>query len=118
LRTRHGNLLADTAAGAIAAAVGASRLLLLTDIAGVMDRERNILTDLDVVQIKQLREEDIVHDGMIPKLQTCVYAVENGVDAAVILDGRVPHSILLEIFTEHGHGTLVRREHVSDATES
>jgi len=110
------NINADTAAGAIAAAVGASRLLLLTDIAGVMDREQNILTDLDLVQIKQLREDGIVYGGMIPKLETCVYAVENGVDAAVILDGRMPHSILLEIFTEHGHGTLVRREPIGDAT--
>ncbi len=104
------NINADTAAGAIAAAVGASRLLLLTDVAGVMDNNKNILTDLDLDQITQLKRDGIITGGMIPKLETCIYAVENGVDAAVILDGRVPHSMLLEIFTQHGLGTLVRRK--------
>ncbi len=103
------NINADTAAGAIAAAVGASRLLLLTDVVGVLDTDKQVITDLDVADVKRLRHEGVISGGMIPKLETCVYAVENGVDAAVILDGRVPHSLLLEIFTEHGLGTLVHR---------
>ncbi|GAB5467350.1 MAG: acetylglutamate kinase [Rhodospirillales bacterium] len=104
------NINADTAAGAIAAAVGASRLLLLTDVVGVLDEEKQVIADLDVAEIARLRKEGVIHGGMIPKLETCVYAVENGVDAAVVLDGRVPHALLLEIFTEHGLGTLVQRE--------
>ncbi len=103
------NINADTAAGAIAAAVGASRLLLLTDVVGVLDVDKKVIADLGVADIARLRSEGVISGGMIPKLETCVYAVENGVDAAVILDGRVPHSLLLEIFTEHGLGTLVRR---------
>ena len=103
------NINADTAAGAIAAAVGASRLLLLTDVVGVLDREKQVIPDLDLADIARLRRDGVIYGGMIPKLETCIYAVENGVDAAVILDGRVPHALLLEIFTEHGVGTLVRR---------
>jgi len=103
------NINADTAAGAIAAAVGASRLLLLTDVVGVLDQDKKVIPELDVEQIARLRRDGTIFGGMIPKLETCIYAVENGVDAAVILDGRVPHALLLEIFTEHGLGTLVRR---------
>jgi acetylglutamate kinase len=102
------NINADTMAGAIAAAVGASRLFMLTDIAGVMDKDRNLLSDLTPADIGRLRADGTITGGMIPKLETCVIAVEAGVDAAVILDGRIRHAMLLEIFTRQGAGTLVR----------
>ncbi|CAN5433106.1 acetylglutamate kinase [soil metagenome] len=103
------NINADTMAGAVAAALGASRLFMLTDIAGVMDKDGELLSDLNPAQIAVLRADGTIKGGMIPKLETCVAAVEGGVDAAVILDGRVPHIMLLEIFTQSGAGTLVRR---------
>jgi acetylglutamate kinase len=103
------NINADTMAGAIAAALGASRLFLLTDVAGVLDKQKNLLTDLTPADVARLREDGTITGGMIPKLDTCVTAVEAGVDAAVILDGRVPHAMLLEIFTVRGAGTLVGR---------
>ena len=103
------NINADTVAGAIAAAVGAARLLMLTDVSGVLDKEKNLVPDLTVAAIRRMMADGTITGGMIPKLETCVHAVENGVDAAVILDGRVPHALLLEIFTERGIGTLVRR---------
>ncbi|MGE4430562.1 MAG: acetylglutamate kinase [Sphingobium sp.] len=102
------NINADTMAGAIAAEVKASRFFLLTDVPGVLDKEKQLLTDLDPEKIKELQEDGTITGGMIPKLETCIHAVENGVDAAVILDGRVPHAMLLEIFTRRGAGTLVR----------
>jgi len=102
------NINADTVAGAVAAAMGASRLLLLTDVAGVLDKEKNLIADLTVEQVKALQQDGTITGGMIPKLETCVSAVQNGVDAAVILDGRVPHAMLLEIFTDRGIGTLVK----------
>ena len=103
------NINADTMAGAIAAAMGASRLFLLTDVAGVLDKEGTLLTDLDPGKVEALQADGTVTGGMIPKLETCVSAVEGGVDAAVILDGRVPHAMIVEIFTNRGAGTLVRR---------
>ncbi|WP_282605849.1 acetylglutamate kinase [Pelagibius sp. Alg239-R121] len=103
------NINADTVAGAVAAAVGASRLLLLTDVAGVLDKDGNLLTDLSTEKVRELRNDGTIYGGMIPKLETCVNAVENGVDASVIIDGRVPHSMLLEIFTDRGIGTLIGR---------
>ncbi len=103
------NINADTMAGAIAAALGASRLFLLTDVAGVLDKSGELLTDLDPVRIEALRADGTVTGGMIPKLETCIAAVEGGVDAAVILDGRVPHVMLVEIFTARGAGTLVHK---------
>ncbi len=103
------NINADTMAGAIAAALGAARLFLLTDVAGVLDKQGQLLTDLDPAAIKGLRADGTITGGMIPKLETCVTAVEAGVDAAVILDGRVPHAMLIEIFTKQGAGTLVHR---------
>ncbi|QNA86063.1 acetylglutamate kinase [Sphingomonas sp. So64.6b] len=103
------NINADTMAGAVAAAMGASRLFLLTDVAGVLDKQGELLTDLDPAAIAKLRADGTISGGMIPKLETCVAAVEGGVDAAVILDGRVPHAMLLEIFTRQGAGTLVHR---------
>ena len=103
------NINADTMAGAIATHVGAARLFLLTDVAGVLDKDGNLLTDLDPARIAQLQADGTVSGGMIPKLETCITAVEGGVDAAVILDGRVPHVTLLEIFTRGGAGTLVHK---------
>jgi acetylglutamate kinase len=103
------NINADTMAGAIAAATGAARLFLLTDVAGVLDKEGNLLTDLDPAAINALKADGTVTGGMIPKLETCIAAVEGGAEAAVILDGRVPHVTLLEIFTKGGAGTLVHR---------
>lgn len=102
------NINADTMAGAVAAALKASRLFLLTDVAGVLNKEGELLTDLNPSEIKRLQEDGTISGGMIPKLETCVSAVEKGVDAAVVLDGRVPHAMLLEIFTSKGAGTLVR----------
>jgi acetylglutamate kinase len=104
------NINADTAAGAIAPAVGATRLLMLTDVAGVMDKSGKVLPELTVAEARKLIKDGTIKGGMIPKVETCIDAVEAHVDAAVIMDGRVPHSLLLEIFTEHGVGTLIRAE--------
>ena len=104
------NINADTMAGAIAAAIGAARLMLLTDVPGVLDKEKNLLTDLTAPKVKALIADGTISGGMIPKIETCLHAVEAGVGAAVILDGRVPHGMLLEIFTRQGAGTLVRKD--------
>ena len=101
------NINADTMAGAIAGACGAKRFFLLTDVAGVLDKTGELMTDLDPAGIAALKADGTISGGMIPKVETCVAAVEAGVDAAVILDGRVPHAMLLEIFTRRGAGTLV-----------
>ena len=103
------NINADTMAGAIAAALGAARFFLLTDVVGVLDKGGELLSDLTPADVALLRRNGTITGGMIPKLETCVAAVEAGVDAAVIVDGRVPHAMLLEIFTRAGAGTLVRR---------
>ena len=102
------NINADTMAGAIAAALGATRLFMLTDVPGVLDKQGRLLTDLTPADIAVLQSDGTISGGMIPKLQTCVHAVEAGCEAAVILDGRVPHAMLLEFFTSHGAGTLIR----------
>ena len=103
------NINADTVAGAVASATGASRLLMLTDVVGVLDKAGELLTDLTVQQVEALKTNGTISGGMIPKLETCARAVDNGVEAAVILDGRLPHSMLLEIFTGGGIGTLIGR---------
>ncbi len=103
------NINADTMAGAIAAALGAARLFLLTDVAGVLDKQGNMLTDLTPADIHQLQDDGTISGGMIPKLETCIHAVEAGCEAAVVLDGRVPHAMLIEVFTPRGAGTLIRR---------
>ena len=102
------NINADTMAGSIAAALGAARLFLLTDVSGVLDKQGKLLTDLRPADIRELRADGTISGGMIPKLETCVHAVEAGCEAAVVLDGRVPHAMLLEIFTQEGAGTLIR----------
>ena len=101
------NINADTMAGAIAAALGAARLFLLTDVTGVLDKQGTLLTDLDPARIAALKADGTISGGMIPKLDTCVHAVEAGCEAAVVLDGRVPHAMLLEFFTARGAGTLI-----------
>ncbi|CAO1651112.1 acetylglutamate kinase [Parasphingorhabdus sp. NYA22] len=107
------NINADTMAGAVASALRAARLFLLTDVPGVLDKQGDLLTDLDPTKIQALVDEGTISGGMIPKLETCVKAVQEGVDAAVILDGRIPHAMLLEIFTSKGAGTLVRDDFAS-----
>lgn len=102
------NINADTMAGAVASALRAARLFLLTDVPGVLDKQGELLTDLDPKKIQALVDEGTISGGMIPKLETCVKAVQEGVDAAVVLDGRIPHAMLLEIFTSKGAGTLVK----------
>ena len=102
------NINADTMAGAIAAALGAARLFLLTDVPGVLDKQGELLTDLTPADIARLTADGTISGGMIPKLETCVHAVEAGCEAAVVLDGRVGHAMLLEFFTSRGAGTLVR----------
>jgi acetylglutamate kinase len=102
------NINADTMAGAIAAALKAARLFLLTDVAGVLDKEKKLLSDLVPGDVERLKADGTISGGMIPKMETCVHAIEAGVDAAVILDGRIRHALLLEIFTRQGAGTLVR----------
>ena len=102
------NINADTAAGAIAGAIGATRLLMLTDVTGVLDKKGDLITDITARQAKTLIKNGTISGGMIPKIETCLDAVKQGVEAAVIMDGRVPHALLLEIFTEHGAGTMIR----------
>ena len=102
------NINADTCAGAVAAAVRAARFFLLTDVPGVLSKEGALLTDLTPDQVRTLVDDGTISGGMIPKLETCVAAVQGGVDAAVILDGRIPHAMLLEIFTRKGASTLLR----------
>ena len=103
------NINADTAAGAVAGAVKAARFLLLTDVAGVLDKAKKLMPELGADQARALITDGTIQGGMIPKVETCLQALDGGVDAAVILDGRVPHAILLELLTEGGAGTLIRR---------
>jgi acetylglutamate kinase len=101
------NINADTAAGAIASALKATRLLMLTDVAGVLDGNRNLVADMSIDQARALIEDGTISGGMIPKVETCIDAVANDVEAAVIMDGRTAHAVLLELFTEHGVGTAI-----------
>ncbi|MDB5367393.1 MAG: argB [Rhodospirillales bacterium] len=103
------NINADTTAGAIAAAMGATRLFMLTDVAGLLDKEKNLVEHVTADKARAMIADGTISGGMIPKIETCLNAVDHGVDAAVILDGRIPHVLLLEIFTQHGAGTLIGR---------
>ena len=103
------NVNADTFAGAIAGALKAKRFLLLTDVPGVIDKSKQLIKEMSAADVRKLIADGTISGGMIPKVETCLLAVDGGVEAAVILDGRVPHSQLLEIFTEGGVGTLIRR---------
>ena len=103
------NINADTVAGAISSSLEAKRMLMLTDVPGVLDKDGNLIEELSSKEAKDLIQKEIITSGMIPKVETCIEAVENGTDAAVILDGRAPHATLMELFTEHGGGTLIRK---------
>jgi acetylglutamate kinase len=102
------NINADTVAGAVAGALGAMRLLMLTDVPGVLDREKRLIPELTVADVAARVADGTISGGMIPKVENCVDAVRRGVKGAVILDGRVRHACLLELFTEGGFGTIVR----------
>jgi acetylglutamate kinase len=101
------NINADTVAGSVACAMKAERLILLTDVEGVLDHEKKLIPNLTVSEARALIQNGTIKGGMIPKIETAIEAVEGGVNAAVILDGRIPHVLLLELFTEHGAGTLI-----------
>jgi acetylglutamate kinase len=104
------NVNADTAAGAIAAAVGARRLIMLTDVQGVLDKSGRLIEEMTTKEARHYIADGTIHGGMIPKIETCLEAVGKGVEGAVIIDGRTPHALLLELFTEHGAGTLVNAD--------
>lgn len=104
------NINADTAAGAIAAAMKAARFLLLTDITGVLDKDKRLIPQMSRERAECMIQDGTISGGMIPKVETCLDAVADGVEAAVILDGRVPHATLLEIFTSEGVGTIITRD--------
>ena len=104
------NINADTAAGALAGAMGASRLLMLSDVAGILDKDGELIQHIGLTKARSLIQDGTVQGGMIPKLETCIKAVEDGAEAAVIMDGRVPHAVLVELFTEHGIGTLITQD--------
>jgi acetylglutamate kinase len=103
------NVNADTFAGAIAGALKAKRLLLLTDVPGVLDKSKNLIADLSVADARRLIADGTISGGMIPKVETCIYALDQGVEGVVIMDGKVPHAVLLELLTDHGIGTLMHR---------
>jgi acetylglutamate kinase len=103
------NVNADTFAGAVAGALKAKRLLLLTDVPGVLDKSKNLIAQLSVADARKLIADGTISGGMIPKVETCIYALDQGVEGVVILDGKVPHAVLLELLTDHGVGTLLHR---------
>ena len=103
------NINADTAAGAIARSIKSRRLMLLTDIDGVLDNNNKLISEINTMQAKELINNETIHGGMIPKIKTCIDAINNGVRAVAILDGRKPHSILFELFSDKGSGTLIRK---------
>lgn len=102
------NINADTVAGAIAGALNAERMLMLTDVAGVLDQNKQKISEMTVAEARAGIAAGWIAGGMIPKVETCIYAIEQGVKGAVILDGRVPHAVLLELFTDAGLGTLIK----------
>ena len=103
------NVNADTAAGAIAGALKARKLILLTDVAGVLDEKGELVSEMSAAAVRSMLSSGVITGGMIPKLETCLAALDQGVEAAHILDGRVPHVVLLEVFTERGTGTKIVR---------
>ncbi len=110
------NINADSFASALAAEMKAKRLLLLTDVAGVLDKDMKLIPQLSIDEAKGLIKDGTISGGMIPKMKGCINVVEKGVEAVVIIDGRVPHCVLLELFTEHGVGTLVGHQNVIPPT--
>jgi acetylglutamate kinase len=103
------NVNADTFAGAIAGALKAKRFLLLTDVPGVLDKNKKLIDQMSAADVRRLIADGTISGGMIPKVETCLYALDQGVEGVVILDGKVPHAVLLELFTDHGAGTLIHR---------
>ena len=103
------NINADTAAGAIARSIKSRRLMLLTDIDGVLDNNDKLISEINTIEANELINKKTIHGGMIPKVKTCIDAINNGVRAVVIIDGRKPHSILFELFSDKGSGTLIRK---------
>jgi len=103
------NVNADTFAGAIAGALNAKRLLLLTDVPGVLDKDKNLIPELTIEQCRRLIADGTISGGMIPKVETCIYALEQGVQGVVIIDGKMQHAVLLELFTNQGTGTLIHK---------
>ena len=103
------NINADTFAGAVAGALGAKRLMFLTDVPGVLDKNKGLIKELRIDDIRGLIADGTITGGMIPKVETCIYALERGVEGVVILDGKVPHAVLIELLTDHGAGTLITR---------
>lgn len=101
------NINADSAAGAIASALAASKLLILTDVPGVMTKDGELISELTSTQARKLIKDGTISGGMIPKVETCIAAIDHHTEAAHILDGRIPHVLLLEVFTEHGTGTMI-----------
>ena len=101
------NINADTAAGFIAGRLKASKLLLLTDVSGILDNDQNLISSLSLLEAKKIISKDFISGGMKPKIKTCIDAMEQGVRKSTILDGRIPHSLVLELFTEHGIGTQI-----------
>jgi acetylglutamate kinase len=103
------NVNADTFAGAIAGALKAKRFLLLTDVPGVLDKSKSLIKELSVDDARRLIADGTIAGGMIPKVETCIYALDRGVEGVVIMDGKVPHAVLVELFTDQGAGTLIHR---------
>lgn len=101
------NINADTVAGSIAAAIGAAKLMILTDVSGVLNQDKKLISELSFSEVRALIKEKVITGGMIPKVETCLHALENDCEAAHILDGRLPHVLLLEIFTKFGAGTMI-----------
>ena len=102
------NINADNAAGAIASSLKSKRFLILTDVKGVLNSDQNLIEEINEKEIEDMINSGEVSGGMIPKLNTCIESIKEGVEAAVIVDGRVKHAVLLELFTDHGAGTLIR----------
>ena len=103
------NINADVAAGSLARSIKSRRLMLLTDVEGVLDNNDKLISEINTMEAKDLINKETIHGGMIPKVKTCIDAINNGVRAVVILDGRKPHSILYELFSDKGAGTLIRK---------
>ena len=103
------NINADTAAGALAVSLKSRRLLLMTDVEGVYDKDKKLISEIRPAEAEKLIDNDTIKEGMIPKIKTCINAIEDGVRGVVIIDGRKPHSILFELFSDKGSGTLIRK---------
>ena len=103
------NINADTAAGALAKSLRSRRLMLMTDVEGVYDKNKNLISEIKSNEAEKLIYDETISEGMIPKIRTCIDAVNNGVKGVVIIDGRKPHSILFELFSDKGSGTLIRK---------